>query len=103
MLNSKTPKYESQKIVLKTIDKHFFKMLEKRDLLVLDNMSQLRNKIIACDLKIAISIKKRAQVTKGGYNYILEEMWDWRPIFPLNNQLLPKITSLQMSSETDEN
>lgn len=100
MLNSKTPKYQSQKIVLKTIDKIFFKMLEKRDLLVLENMSQFRNKIIAYDLKISINIKKRAQVTKGGFNYILEEMWDWRPIFSIDNRLLPKITINLLKSES---
>lgn len=99
MLNSKRPKYQSQKIILKTIDKNFFQVLEKRDLMVLRNMSHFRNEIIACDLKISIYIKKRAQVTKGGFNYILEEMWDWRPIFSIDNRLLPKITINLLKSE----
>ena len=99
MLNSKRPKYQSQKMLLKTIDKNFFQVLEKRDLMVLKNMSHFRNEIIACDLKISIYIKKRAQVTKGGFNYILEEMWDWRPIFSIDNRLLPKITINLLKSE----
>ena len=35
---------------------------------------------------------KRAKITKGGYNFILNEMWDWQPHFSLDNRLLPKIT-----------
>tara|TARA_B110000003_G_C16574936_1_gene505781 strand:- start:25 stop:348 length:324 start_codon:yes stop_codon:yes gene_type:complete len=99
MLNSKRPKYQSQKMLLKTIDKNFFQVLEKRDLMVLKNMSHFRNEIIACDLKISIYIKKRAQATKGGFNYILEEMWGWRPIFSIDNRLLPKITINLLKSE----
>jgi hypothetical protein len=99
MLNSKTPKYHPQKVLLEAIDRKFFKMLKKRDMLVLANSSKFRNEITGCDLKISIYIKKRAQVTRGGFNYILEEMWNWRPFFPIDGRLLPKITINLLKSE----
>jgi len=94
--------YKNQKNMIVAIDNFFFRTLNKRNFLI-NNLNSNRDKIISYDLHISMCIKNRAKITKGGYNYILEEMWDWRPIFPLNNQLLPKITSLQMRSETVEN
>ena len=93
---------KSQPNLIAAIDNFFFKTLKKRNYLI-SNLNSNRDQIISYDLHISMCIKNRAKVTKGGYNYILEEMWDWRPIFPLNNQLLPKITSLQMMSERVEN
>lgn len=93
---------ESHRNMILTIDNLFFRTLKKRDTLI-DNLNSNRNQIIRYDLQISMCIKNRAKITKGGFNYILEDMWDWRPIFPLNNQLLPKITSLQMMSEKLEN
>tara|TARA_Y100000385_G_C12674979_1_gene459575 strand:+ start:140 stop:448 length:309 start_codon:yes stop_codon:yes gene_type:complete len=95
-------KHESQRNMIVAIDNFFFRTLNKRNFLI-SNLSSNRDQIIRYDLYISMCIKNRAKITKGGYNYILEEMWDWRPIFPLNNQLLPKITSLQMMSERVEN
>ena len=94
--------YKNQQNMIVVIDNFFFRTLNKRNFLI-NNLSSNRDKIISYDLHISMCIKNRAKITKGGYNYILEEMWDWRPIFPLNKQLLPKITSLQMRSETVEN
>ena len=102
MYTKDNPKNESQRNMILTIDNLFFRTLKKRDTLI-DNLNSNRNQIIRYDLQISMCIKNRAKITKGGFNYILEDMWDWRPIFPLNNQLLPKITSLQMMSERVEN
>ena len=93
---------KSQRNMIAAIDNFFFKTLNKRNYLI-SNLNSNRDQIISYDLHISMCIKNRAKVTKGGYNYILEEMWDWRPVFPLKNQLLPKITSLQMMSEKLEN
>ena len=38
-------------------------------------------------------IKKRARLTKGGYSYLPEEMYDWEPIYEIDKRLLPKTVS----------
>ena len=87
MYTKNNPKYESQRNMIITIDNLFFRTLKKRDTLI-DNLNSNRNQIIRYDLQISMCIKNRAKITKGEFNFIPEEMWDWRPIFPLNNQLL---------------
>ena len=43
------------------------------------------------DIALAYYIKKRAKGTKGGFNFIPKEMWEWQPIFEIDSSLLPKI------------
>ena len=83
-------KYDSQVVALKAIDKMFFKKLAERDNFIKNNQNLYADKIRSLDLDISICIQKRAKITKGGYNYILNEMWDWHPHFSLDNKLLPK-------------
>ena len=85
-------KYDSQIVALKVIDKMFFNKLAERDNLIMINEHLHADKIRFLDLEISICIQKRAKITKGGYNFILNEMWDWQPHFSLDNRLLPKIT-----------
>ena len=85
-------KFKNQQKMLDTIDKLFFKYIKKRDLLIAESSELHKDKIIQYDLKLSMYIKKRARITDGGYNFILEEMWDWHPFFSLNKRLLPKIT-----------
>jgi hypothetical protein len=98
MYTKNNPKYESQRNMIITIDNLFFRTLKKRDTLI-DNLNSNRNQIIRYDLQISMCIKNRAKITKGGFNYILEDMWGWRPIFPVDNQFLPKITRLLLENE----
>ena len=98
MYTKNNPKYESQRNMIITIDNLFFRTLKKRDTLI-DNLNSNRKQIIRYDLQISMCIKNRAKITKGGFNYILEDMWDWRPIFPVDNQFLPKITRLLLENE----
>ena len=91
MLDSLEPKYDSQLETLLAIDKLFFKSLKKRDSLIKDDEKGYSENIKTLDLQISMCIKKRGKVTKGGFNYILVEMWDWRPHFPMDSRLLPKI------------
>ena len=97
MYTKNNPKYESQRNMIITIDNLFFRTLKKRDTLI-DNLNSNRNQIIRYDLQISMCIKNRAKIIKGGFNYILEGMWDWRPIFPIDNQFLPKITRLLLEN-----
>lgn len=78
--------------MLETLDKLFFKVINERDSLIKKSSNSYRDEIIKHDLKISIYIKKRAKITEGGYNFILEEMWNWKPFFPIDRRLLPKIT-----------
>ena len=91
-MRAKEPKYKSQLELLLAVDKMFFKALKKRELLIKDGAKKHSKKIIDLDLHISMCIKKRAKLTKGGYNFILTEMWEWRPHHKINNNLLPKIT-----------
>tara|TARA_B110000438_G_scaffold109140_1_gene107143 strand:- start:731 stop:1045 length:315 start_codon:yes stop_codon:yes gene_type:complete len=103
MLDSFEPKYESQSEILQIIDKMFFNKLKKRDLLIDKSESLNYQEIKSLDLQISMCIKKRAKVTKGGFNYILTEMWDWKPYYLMDYKLLPKITRcLSAESRADD-
>ena len=84
------PKNKSQQQDIEAVDRIFFKSLKKRDHLVNSNFELRKEKISALDLKIAMCIKQRAKMTKGGHNYILEDMWNWRPYYKISYSLLPK-------------
>ena len=86
------PKYPSQVDELNAIDKIFSKTLKLRDSLIKRDFKTDRDKIRTLDLKISICIKKRAKVTKGGYNNIPMNMWEWKPYFSIDKKLLPKTT-----------
>ena len=86
------PKYPSQVDELNAIDKIFSKTLKLRDSLIKRDSKPDRDTIRALDLKISICIKKRAKVTKGGYNDIPMNMWEWKPYFSIDKKLLPKTT-----------
>ena len=89
MLSSKA-KFESQQKMLDTIDKAFLQNLIKRDRLIFKSEFENQAKIVSTDLLLSELIKKRARLTEGGYNYIPLSMWDWKPHFPINKNLLPK-------------
>ena len=86
------PKYPSQVDELNAIDKIFSKTLKLRDSLIKKDSKADCDTIRALDLKISICIKKRAKVTKGGYNDIPMSMWEWKPYFSIDKKLLPKTT-----------
>tara|TARA_Y100000996_G_C22414581_1_gene598701 strand:+ start:49 stop:330 length:282 start_codon:yes stop_codon:yes gene_type:complete len=86
------PKYPSQTDEMNAIDKIFSKTLKQRDNFIKRDSRAYRDKIRMLDLKISICIKKRAKVTKGGYNDIPVSMWDWEPFFSIDEKLLPKTT-----------
>ena len=86
------PKYPSQLDEMNAIDKIFNKTLEQRNRIIKSNSKLDRDKIRTLDLKISICIKKRAKVTKGGYNDIPMNMWEWEPYFSIDKKLLPKTT-----------
>ena len=77
---------------MNAIDKIFSKTLKLRDSLIKRDLKTDRDKIRTLDLKISICIKKRAKVTKGGYNNIPMNMWEWKPYFSIDKKLLPKTT-----------
>ena len=89
--NKLDPKHESQKIVMKTVDSVFYRSIEEREKLIGEDAKLHKEKIMTLDLNISMCIKKRAKLTKGGFNYIPECMWSWRPYYPIDNKLLPKI------------
>jgi len=86
------PKYPSQLDEMNAIDKIFNKTLEQRNRIIKRNSKLDCDKIRTLDLKISICIKKRAKVTKGGYNDIPMNMWEWEPYFSIDKKLLPKTT-----------
>ena len=90
-MNQFGPKYKTQLESLNAIDKIFFKRLRLRNFLYEEGKEQNKNEIKSIDLQISECIKKRAKVTKGGFNFIPEEMWSWRPLFSMDDKLLPKI------------
>ena len=100
MLNK--AKFKNQQSMLETIDKLFFKVLKKRNLLIKKSFILHQSEIIELDLKLSIYIKKRAKITNGGYNFILAEMWDWRPFFSIDKRLLPKITRSNAIKKTQD-
>ncbi|MBI89885.1 MAG: hypothetical protein CMG60_07345 [Candidatus Marinimicrobia bacterium] len=75
-----------------TIDKLFFETMKNREQLIFNDDISKIEEIKRLDLQIAICIQKRARYTKGGFNFIPEEMWDWKPYYPINKKLLPKIS-----------
>ena len=86
------PKYPSQLDEMNAIDKIFIKTLKQRNEIINRNSKLDRDKIRKLDLKMSICIKKRAKVTKGGYNDIPINMWKWKPHFSIDKKLLPKTT-----------
>ena len=85
------PKFDNQFDELKVIDKLFHEKLKKRNQIIEEENDVDYHKIRDIDIKIAIYIKKRAKLSKGGYNYIPKEMWEWEPYFDIDKTLLPKI------------
>tara|TARA_B110000008_G_scaffold22914_1_gene20796 strand:+ start:227 stop:499 length:273 start_codon:yes stop_codon:yes gene_type:complete len=85
------PKFDNQFDELKVIDKLFYEKLKKRNEIIKEENDDDYHKIRDIDIKIAIYIKKRAKLSKGGYNYIPKEMWEWEPYFDIDKTLLPKI------------
>lgn len=85
------PKFDNQFDELKVIDKLFYEKLKKRNEIIEKENDVDYHKIRDIDIKIAIYIKKRAKLSKGGYNYIPKEMWEWEPYFDIDKTLLPKI------------
>ena len=85
------PKFDNQFDELKVIDKLFYEKLKKRNEIIEEKNDVDYHKVRDIDIKIAIYIKKRAELSKGGYNYIPKEMWEWEPYFDIDKTLLPKI------------
>ena len=85
------PKFDNQFDELKVIDKLFYEKLKKRNEIIEEENDVDYHKVRDIDIKIAIYIKKRAKLSKGGYNYIPKEMWEWEPYFDIDKTLLPKI------------
>ena len=85
------PKFNYQFDTLNLIDKLFYAALKKRNKVIEEKNEDNSYKIKKIDIKIAFYIKKRAKLSKGGYNYIPKEMWEWQPYFEIDKKLLPKI------------
>ena len=90
------PKHESQKIIVETVDSFFYRSIYEREKLIDEDAKSNKEKIMTLDLNISMCIKKRARLTKGGFNYIPESMWSWKPYYPLDNKLLPKIAKAKV-------
>ena len=86
------PKYPSQLDEMNAVDKIFNRTLKQRNKIIKRNSKVDHDKIKTLDLKMSICIKKRAKVTKGGYNDIPINMWEWKPHFSIDKKLLPKTT-----------
>ncbi len=84
------PKFDSQLPILEQID-HFFHSKIKYRKMLLKDKNKNTDEIKRIDIALAYYIKKRAKVTKGGFNFIPKEMWEWQPIFEIDSSLLPKI------------
>ena len=84
------PKFDSQLPFLEQID-HFFHSKIKYRKMLLKDKNKNTDEIKRVDIALAYYIKKRAKVTKGGFNFIPKEMWEWQPIFEIDSRLLPKI------------
>ena len=85
------PKFDHQLDTLKLIDKLFHVELNKRNKIIQKEDEYNSHEIKKIDIKIAYYIKRRAKLSKGGYNYIPKEMWEWEPYFDIDKKLLPKI------------
>ena len=84
------PKFDSQLPILEQIDHLFHSKIKYRKMLLKDK-NKNTEEIKRIDIALAYYIKKRAKVTKGGFNFIPKEMWEWQPIFEIDSSLLPKI------------
>ena len=84
------PNYDNQLPILEQIDNLFYSKIKYRKILLKDK-NKNTDEIKRIDIALAYYIKKRAKVTKGGFNYIPKEMWEWQPIFEIDSSLLPKI------------
>ncbi len=88
------PKYKSQSLVFDRLKVVFDNAIKEReDLLSNQKNNENKNKIIKVDLRIAMCVKKHARLTKGGYSYLPEEMYDWEPVYEIDKRLLPKTVS----------
>ena len=85
-----SPKFDSQLPILEQIDHFFHSKIKYRKMLLKDKIKNT-DEIKRIDIALAFYIKKRAKVTKGGFNFIPKEMWEWQPIFEIDSSLLPKI------------
>ena len=65
--------------------------------MLLKDKNKNTDEIKRIDIALAYYIKKRAKVTKGGFNFIPKEMWEWQPIFEIDSSLLPKIKRIDFS------
>ena len=84
------PKFDNQLPFLEQIDHLFYSKIKYRKMLLKDKHKNTEE-IKRIDIALAYYIKKRAKVTKGGFNFIPKEMWEWKPIFKIDSSLLPKI------------
>ena len=84
------PKFDNQLPILEQIDHLFHSKIKYRKMLLKDKHKNTEE-IKRIDISLAYYIKKRAKVTKGGFNFIPKEMWEWKPIFKIDSSLLPKI------------
>ena len=72
------PKYKSQSLVFDRLKVVFDGAIKERDeLLSNQKNNENKDKIVKLDLRIAMCVKKRAKLTKGGYSYLPEEMYAW--------------------------
>ena len=76
---------------IKLIEKLFYTELKKRNKIIKEKDDDNFQIIKKIDIKIAYYIERRAKLSKGGYNYIPKEMWEWQPYFDIDKKLLPKI------------
>ena len=88
------PKYKSQSLVFDRLKVVFDDAIKERDeLLSIQKINEYKDKIVKVDLRIAMCVKKLARLTKGGYSYLPEEMYDWEPVYEIDKRLLPKTVS----------
>ena len=88
------PKYKSQSLVFDRLKVVFGDAIKERDeLFSSQKNNENKDKIVKVDLRIAMCIKARARLTKGGYSYLPEEMYDWEPVYEIDKRLLPKTVS----------
>ena len=79
------PKYKSQSLVFNRLKVVFDDAIKEPDeLLSSQKNNENKDRIVKVDLRIAMCVKKRARITKGGYSYLPEEMYDWEPIYELS-------------------
>ena len=88
------PKYKSQSLVFDRLRVVFDDAIKERDeLLSNQKNNENKDKIVKIDLRIAMCIKKLARLTKGGYSYLPEAMYDWEPVYKIDKRLLPRTVS----------